>query len=97
MAWHANINRSDGRANRELLTCTDQLPPGVDDNVNRASGHGNRDNFLSFYVLIFNAITNSNLALGTFFSRHNKRKVKQVQVMMINANKVKYFLRMCHQ
>jgi len=97
IAWQANINRSDNIASTELLTYTDQLPPGVEDNVNRASGHGNHDNFLSFYVLIFTAITNSNLALGTFFSHHNKRKVKQVQVMMVNANKVKYFLRMCHQ
>jgi len=97
IAWHADINRSDGIASSEQLTYTDQLPTGVEDNVNRASGRGKRDNFLSFYVLIFTAITNSNLALGTFFSHHNKRKVKQVQVTMVNANKFKYFLRMCHQ
>jgi CRISPR/Cas system type I-B associated protein Csh2 (Cas7 group RAMP superfamily) len=71
------------------LTYTDELPPGAENNVNRASGCGNRDNSLSFCVLMFTAITNSNIALGTFFSHYNKSKVKQVQVMMVNADKAK--------
>jgi len=42
-----------------MFTYADELPQGAEDNVNRASGCGNCNNFLSFYVLIFTAITNS--------------------------------------
>jgi hypothetical protein len=48
IAWHANINRRDAIASTELFTYTDELPQGAEDNVNRASGCGNCDNFLSF-------------------------------------------------
>jgi hypothetical protein len=95
--YPANITRTAGIASRVLFTHTDELPQAAEDNVNRASCGSSCHNFSSFYFLIFTAITNSNLALGIFFSHYNKRKVKQVKVMTVNENKVKYFLRMCHQ